>query len=722
VASRRLPFLRRETSILADPIRPYPARVKRAVLSAVCTFALLAPGLAAQVSQGGAGAAPQTPSQPPKSTALITGRVVDGTTGAPISEAVVALIPPGGRGAGRGPGLAGGTPEMQQAMEAAMAAAQASRGATGQQRVMTGADGRFVFHSLPPGTFQLNATLTGYTSSLGVTLSPSLAGAGGGVSVSPASTTLPVKEGEFATGVTLRLWKFGVISGTVLDDAGEPAIGLVVQVARRMMAAGRVRYVPAWTARTDDRGVYRISSIVPGDYLVVVPQAQVSMPTTVMSGLIDAVTSGNITGGGGAGMALMDLMSSGVMPTDAMTGGVRIGDFMVASSGSVPLIGPEGRLMAYQTTFFPGAAVPAQASLVTLKSGEERSDLNFQLRLIPTSRISGRAVGPDGPLANLGIRLVVPGDGIVSESEFDVATAITRPDGTFAFYGVPPGQFLLKAQKQPRPEIPAKALEANPAAAAMFGPGSGPPGPKVAMFAAAPISVSAADTDGVVLQLSQGFRVSGRIEFESATGRPLPAAAQIQTITINLVPQDGRMPSIIMMATPDRANAQGEFQTKGNEAGKYFLNVTAGGQWQLKSATVGGRDLLDAPLELRDADLTGVVVTLTDKVGQITGSVRSPSEPDLSETSVVLFPADFQTWIGNGMNPRRARTVRATKPGGFTIPNVPAGDYLIIAVDRSAPADLQDPANVETLSRSATRVTVGADPVTLNLDKTRGVR
>jgi hypothetical protein len=698
--------------------------VNRAALTAICTLVLLAPSLAAEVGQGAGSATPQGQTQPPKSTALITGRVVDGATGEPIAEAVVALIPPGGRGAGRGLPPGGGSPEVQQAMEAAMAAAAAAagRGGTGQQRVMTGADGRFVFHSLPPGNFQLSATLTGYTSSLGVSLSPSLIGAAGGVSATPSSTTLPMKEGEFATGVTLRLWKFGVISGTVFDDAGEPAIGLVVQVARRLMAAGRVRYVPAWSARTDDRGAYRISSIVPGDYLVVVPQAQVSMPTTIMSGLLDIATSGTPMANGGAGMALMDLMSSGVMPTEAMTGGVRIGDFMVASSGSVPLIGPEGRLMAYQTTFFPGAAVPAQASLVTLKSGDERSDVNFQLRLIPTSRVSGRAVGPDGPLGNLGIRLVVPGDGVVSESEFDVATAITKPDGTFAFFGVPPGQFLLKAQKQPRPELPAEALAGNPAAAAMFGPGAGPPGPKVAMYAAAPISVSAGDADGIVLQLSLGFRISGRLEFESATGRPAPPAAQIQSATVNLVPQDGRMPSMIMMAVPDRANAQGEFQTKGNESGKYFLNVTGAGPWQLKSATIGGRDVLDAPIELRDADITGVVVTFTDKIGQVTGSVRSPAETDLSETSVVLFPADYRTWIDNGMNPRRSRTVRATKPGAFTIPNVPAGDYLIVAIDRSAPADLQDPANVESLSRGATRVSVAADPVTVNLDKTRVVR
>ncbi len=111
-------------------------------------------------------------------------------------------------------------------MEAAMAAASAGRGGTGQQRVMTGADGRFVFHSLPPGQFQLNATLTGYTSGLGVSLSPAFAGVLAGVSAAPSTTLVPLKEGEFATGVTLRLWKFGVITGTVLDDAGEPAIGL----------------------------------------------------------------------------------------------------------------------------------------------------------------------------------------------------------------------------------------------------------------------------------------------------------------------------------------------------------------------------------------------------------------------------------------------------------------------------------------------------------------
>ena len=97
---------------------------------------------------------PQSQAQPPKSTALITGRVVDGATGQPIPEAVVALNPPGGRGAGRGIGhcrrVAGNS--AGDGSRDGRGRAAAGRGATGQQRVMTGADGRFVFHSLPPGT------------------------------------------------------------------------------------------------------------------------------------------------------------------------------------------------------------------------------------------------------------------------------------------------------------------------------------------------------------------------------------------------------------------------------------------------------------------------------------------------------------------------------------------------------------------------------------------
>jgi protocatechuate 3,4-dioxygenase beta subunit len=659
-----------------------------------------------------AGAKPQ-----PKSTALIVGRVVDGTSGEPIGEAVVTMTP--GRGRGGLDALPQGmTPEIQQAMQAALAAAGAGRGPTGQQRVMTGSDGRFVFHNLPPGPVTLSATLTGYTSSLTMTQIPGLPGIMASLVNQSSPTVLTLKEGEFATDVRLRLWKHAVVSGTVLDDAGEPAVGLTVQLARRTMAAGRARYMPALSAKTDDRGAYRISSVVPGDYVVVVPQAQASIPAALLGGMVEAVKSGG-AGMGVAALSMLDVMSSGINIQEAITGGVRIGDFMVASSGAVPIVGPGGRLLAYQTQFYPGAFAPAQAAVVSLAPGEEKTDANFQLQLIPTSRVSGVAMGPDGPVENLGIKLVVPGDGVVSDSEFDVATAVTKKDGSFAFYGVPPGQFLLKAQKQPRPAIPAEAMAANPMAANMFGGGI-PAGAKEAVYAVTTITVEGgSDLDNQTVRLVPGYTVSGRVEFSSVTGRPQPPAGQIASAVVNLVPVDGQMPSLLAMATPDRPNAQGEFKTKGYAPGKYFLSINGFGGWQVKSATIGGRDVLDAALEIREADLAGVVVTFTDKVAQITGTVRSPGESDLSETAVLVFPVNFRNWAANGMNPRRGLSARATRDGSFTIPNVPAGDYFIAAVDRATQGELQDPAYLDALSRVATRISVGEDPVKQELTKTK---
>jgi len=683
---------------------------------------------AALLAQRGApppAAGQANPSTPPKTTAIILGQVVDGTSGQPISEAVVTLSGNGMRGAGA-PGPIGGanlTPQQQQAMQSVIAAAAAAAGRTpgGPQRVMTGGDGRFVFHDLAPGTYQLSAAQTGYTNVIAAN-----AGANAGLvgliatALAPSGppTVVPLKEGEYATNVKLRLWKNAVISGTVLDDAGEPAIGLTVQVARRVMGGGRARFVPGSSARTDDRGMYRLSGLVPADYLVVVPQTQVSMPTAILSGVIEGLTSGG--GMGGAMMAMLDVMSSGINPGDAAQGGVRIGDYMVASSGSVPLLGADGRLQAFQTSFYPGAFAPAQATVISLKSGDDKTDVNFQLSLTSTSRVSGVANGPDGPIANLGVRLVVPGDGIIAESEFDVATAVTRADGTFSFYGVPPGQFLLRANKQPRPEIPAELLS-QPGLGTLFGGMPTQKGTNEMLFATTPISVGPSDLDGVVVSLSPGFHVSGRVEFDSQAARPAPQPAQMQAVTVSLVPMDGRQPGGLLgdITGPDRANDKSEFKTKGYAPGKYFLNVSGPAAWQVKSISMGGRDVLDAPIEIKDADVAGVVVTFTDKMGTLTGNVRAGAETDLSEATVLLFPANYRGWIDAGMNPRRTRTARANRPGAYTFNNVPPGEYLVAALDRSNEGDMQDPAFIEALARVATKVTIALDPVTLELQRTR---
>ena len=59
-----------------------------------------------------------------------------------------------------------------------------------------------------------------------------------------------------------------VITGTVLDEHGEAVPGTPVRALRYVMQSGQRTLQSAGSGQTDDRGVYRIYGLQPGDYLV----------------------------------------------------------------------------------------------------------------------------------------------------------------------------------------------------------------------------------------------------------------------------------------------------------------------------------------------------------------------------------------------------------------------------------------------------------------------
>jgi Carboxypeptidase regulatory-like domain len=58
------------------------------------------------------------------------------------------------------------------------------------------------------------------------------------------------------------------ISGTVVDENSEPLAGVAVQGIVAKTSLSGTDYVPARTARTDDRGRYELLGLPPGDYIV----------------------------------------------------------------------------------------------------------------------------------------------------------------------------------------------------------------------------------------------------------------------------------------------------------------------------------------------------------------------------------------------------------------------------------------------------------------------
>ena len=118
-----------------------------------------------------------------------------------------------------------------------------------------------------------------------------------GRSALAASPGRCVNPGDRTLEAVVRLWKVGVITGQVSDEAGEPAIGVNVQAFRRAdPGTPTAAYQGSGSARTDDRGIYRLATLPPGDYIIAVRQLHATVPTamtdTMMQSLLGGVPAG----------------------------------------------------------------------------------------------------------------------------------------------------------------------------------------------------------------------------------------------------------------------------------------------------------------------------------------------------------------------------------------------------------------------------------------------
>jgi protocatechuate 3,4-dioxygenase beta subunit len=635
---------------------------------------------------------------PQSGSGLIMGQVIDAGTGRPVAGAVVSI------GGGLPAGISG----------AMRIAAPSSSGPPPVPQLISDADGRFAFRNLPKGSFNLSASKPGL-----------LDGAYGRFRPNGPTQSISLDDGERMGDVVVRMFHSAVITGTVVDASGEPVVGVQVRALRRSYVAGR-RTVAAFgqTTQTDDRGMYRLSNLQPGEYIIAVPFVQASvpadfqlqgrMPTDLMSTMI---TPGNTTFG----------FSSGGTPVDAD------GRFLLQNSPGLagPGVAPDatGALLVYPTSYYPSASTASSALPVGVRSGEERNGIDIALNLTPSSTISGRLVGPDGPAASYVLHLVPTETGELS-ADPDVATAITNTNGEFMFIGVPAGQYVIQTVRVPSPQPrsgPVTALfmssdggvNVSSDITVAMPPGAPPPPPppspppsvgpappeEPTLWTATAVSVGGQDIRDMTITLNQGAKVSGRVDFEGSAKRPTPD--QLATIPVVVEPADGRQRQTSMPARVDRS---GQFSTQGLLPGKYLLRV--GGSppgWTLKSAAIGGVDVSETPFTVEGNNVGGVIVTFTDRISSLHGVVRMAQGQSGSPegAGVIVFPADNRSWMDYGINPRRMKTARASKTGAYQFGQLPPGDYYVIAISEEFLGDWQDPRFLETLSRDAERVTIG---------------
>lgn len=332
----------------------------------------------------------------------------------------------------------------------------------------------------------------------------------------------------------------------------------------------------------------------------------------------------------------------------------------------------------YMPTYFPGVAAKTEARRVTVALGEWARAIDFQLVPGRAAKVSGTALDSKGrPFSRVQLSEQVRGLGFASFG--GGPSAAVAADGTFTIPNVPPGEYTLQTSR--------------------YGPEADGP-PEAALMR---VFVDGTDLENLVLMGSNGGVVSGKVVAEEG---PLPKTSSI-VINIGETYRNQPPPLLLGAFRENRGRPtvleDGSF-TVHNVFGRARFQVTVPDGWMVKHIRHDGRDIADTALELRSGEqLTGVEITITNRVTQISGQVVDERSVPVGEATVLLFPAQAERWYEN------SRAVRATRPdqqGRWQLKAMPPGEYLALALDYMEVDAWQDPEYLESLRRYAERVTI----------------
>lgn len=545
----------------------------------------------------------------------------------------------------------------------------------GGATVLTGAQGEFEFKGVAAGRYLVVASVAGAL----VPTSFSLYGDYGGGPIDYAKARQHFQEvvvdgvSEVVVGVRAR--RGAAISGRVTFEDGDPAIGASVMLALKTdeqaqpsLGMGRSRRV---SGTADDRGVYRITGLPPGEYVV-------SVAEPMAHGSADNARAGMGPFGGGA---LFE-------------------------------------------TFYPSVTKRREAVAVAVGVGEEKPGVDITVVERGLHQLSGTVVARKGGAPVAGARVsILAKDSPLANSPYasyleHQPDTTTDEEGRFSLREIPDGDYLILVSPAadvdaaevfgPVPAKPKPPAEAVGGGGEDEGQGEAPDGDggeyrqPLPRYAAKQheVKVSGRDVEGVSIEIGRGGRVVGAIVVEG--GKELPGYAPIFAVTLD---ESGAAPRDYKGAVAWRD----QFAIGGVMPGKVYLHAYVSEQhedYYVKSITANGKDLTREFLQIEEgAEVKGVRVVVAEGAGKLAGRVVSAGrdKTPVGGAEVLLVAAESARW------PHPASRIygRGKWDGTFEV-SAPPGDYFVFLLPEKDTDKVLSEADIRAYTADAKRVTLRA--------------
>jgi hypothetical protein len=332
------------------------------------------------------------------------------------------------------------------------------------------------------------------------------------------------------------------------------------------------------------------------------------------------------------------------------------------------------------TTYYPSALDESEAERIPVRGGADLAGYEIHLRTSAVYRVRGVVLDETGkPAANANVSLLRPqtttqflaGRGMIGipvGTQYFMnlhgpgpqeASTVSREDGTFELTAVRPGDWRLEAQADPRHDAHNEIY--------------------FVASSIVPVRVSDHDLEGVELRFESSFSVQLTADWgdRQPPGNPHPS--------VMLLPETG-----LMLGVRGQPDSSGGVIIGHVLPGRYRIVPTPGlpPGYYPAAVMVGGRDVLGQQVELSSAT-SAITVVYRSNPGSIRGMVEQ------GEGATILL------WPDGPTVPSIVRSVQAGARGSFEFPNVPPGNYLVVAFDRIAGAGGSEPFVLGAVATSA---------------------